>query len=161
MSVRLTTRFHGTAIETLTSSVDGITAPDVTHDKFNTVGTFSATTTIPVTEVFSDTVALVAAAKTLDFTALAGVNGTIDATGLKLQFFLFRNPTGNSAITIKDGASNGYNLFGDASGQVTIPAGGLCQFFGADLLQDVAAADAEIDITGTGTESFDVLLVFG
>lgn len=162
MAAKLTYRFQATVVETLTSQVDGVTSPDVTHDKFNEVDSLDGTTTVPVTTVFSDTVALVGGVKTLDLTSLTGVGGSIDATGLKLQLAYFRNPSTNTvALTVDVGAANGYELFGGATGKIIIPIGGRNMFFGADNLDDVAAADAEIDITGTGTESFDVVLVLG
>ena len=82
-------------------------------------------------------------------------------TGLKLQYFYFSNTTGNAVMTISDGASNGYNVFGDASGQVTIDDGCAVAGWMNDKLADVASGVKTIDLAGTGTESIDIMLVFG
>jgi hypothetical protein len=100
----------------------------------------------------------------LDLTALPATTGNIDATGLKLQCLILENPAGNSAITLGKGATNGYALFGTTN-TVTVAAhasyAGYLALFFPEGLPDVAGGAKTIDITGTGTQSFGLTLVFG
>ena len=50
-------------------------------------------------------------------------------------------------ITVKPAAANGYNLFGDASGQVTLGPGDVLAVKYNDTLPDVAAGAKDITIT--------------
>jgi hypothetical protein len=67
-------------------------------------------------------------------------------------------------MTFDVGASNGYNLFGEDSASnesVEVMPGGAVLMYHPNNTQDVGAADEEIDVTGTGTEAFSILLVAG
>ena len=163
MSVVTTLQATCTVTETLDDSVASASTPVIVHDNFNVNLTLNATSDAPATNVIGLSQALTAGAATIDLTSLTqSGGGTFDATGLKLQVFQLKNGTGNAgAVTISDGASNGYNLFGDASGQVTCGVGGHIQWYQHDKLDDVGASDAEIDLSGTGTDSFDIIMVFG
>ena len=83
-----------------------------------------------------------------------------DANGLKLQTIMITNPSGNNPITIGEGASNGYPIWG-ASNDVIYPAATDQGTKFSDSLPDVSATDKTIDITGTGTETFDVGICLG
>jgi hypothetical protein len=140
-------------------------AASLTHDAFNISQSLGAATTPVGTKIAFFELALSGGAASIDLTALPHNGGTVDGTGLKVQAALFRNPAANAAMTVKDGASNGYNIFGDSSGQVTIPghatkASAVMLFF-PEGLPDVAAGAKTIDVTGTGTEVLEVGLVLG
>ncbi len=161
MSITATLLQQLTVTETLDTGVDGVGSPVVVHNALNTTATLNASSTVPGTKVSSDTVALVAGAKTIDLTALPGVGGgTIDATGLKLQAALIKNPAGNGTLTVTKGASNGYAIWGSTY-SVQVPPGGSILAYFADQLADVAAGVKTIDFAGTGTQSFSVLFVLG
>lgn len=150
--------------ETLDVGVDGVTNLDHTLQIAGSSGSLSPTSTVPATKAWKDQGALTAGAATIDLTALARDNlPTIDMTGLKVQLVHIVNASTNSAaLTVVDGASNGYNLFGDASGQVTIPVGGQLLWFGNENLDAVATADAEIDLSSSDTDAtYDILIVAG
>jgi hypothetical protein len=59
------------------------------------------------------------------------------------------------------GAANGYNFMGDASDQLTVVSGGVALITFNDNLDEIAAADCQIDVVGTGTEQFNITLVAG
>lgn len=107
-----------------------------------------------------DIYALVTGAKTIDLRALYTVgNGTGDANGLKLQGMYFKN-LGANPMTIVGGASNGYDLFG-ASGSLAVPAGGVFSMSFADASPDVSDTDKTIDISGTGSQTFELAMILG
>lgn len=127
--------------------------------------TYDANSTVPATKVASESsVDLSAGAATIDLTALTnGFGDALDGSGLKVQLFIFVAASDNTgAITITDGASNGYNLFGDASGQVTVPVGGTLVWEADDALDDIAAGDAEIDLaSGDADATYSYIIVMG
>lgn len=122
-------------------------------------------TSPPVSVVVVSEFTLSGGAVTIDFTSLTGFNGAaIDATGLKLQYLAFINKAGNGNLSIVPGATNGYDipnassrwdLLGHASNTSWID-----QKFNDDLV-DVGSSDKTLDVNGTGTESFFVVLLFG
>lgn len=162
MAVSISPIIAFTAVETLDTGVDAAPSPNVSHSSFNLTNTIlNSASTPPVTVASYQTYALVAGALTIDLQALLGVNDEVqDATGLKLQTIIIRNPSGNSKITIGEGAVNGYPIFG-AANDLEVPADSEVGMKFADTLADVASADSEIDISGTGTESFDVGICLG
>lgn len=166
MGVTINPQLILTAVETLDKGVDAATNPKVTHDQYNVTNlNLNATSMVPVSVVSYQDYVLVAGAKTIDLTALLGVQDEIqDATGLKLQSLIFINPQGNGVMTIGEGAANGYPLFG-AGNDHEIPAhasvdGVFAQVF-PEVLADVAAADKTIDVTGTGTQTFKLGITLG
>lgn len=161
MSVEATVKLSINVEETLVTGVDDVEQPTLTHSGFSTTKKLNSTTTPPATKTYSDTVALVAGAKTLDLTSLVGTGGaTITMLGLKLQALKIKNAAGNGALTITGGASDGYNLFGAAGSMVLGAEEEVCCLYN-DTKDDVAAGDKNIDFAGTGTQEFDVQLVFG
>ena len=129
--------------------------------------TLDSGSTPPITQVWSDEFTLSAGAATLDLTALArDAQANLDLTGLKIQAYFFATPSTNTdTVTIVDGATNGYNIFGDASGQITIGASGqkgFAMFYAPETLQDVGASDKTIDLSSSDTDAtVKVLLVAG
>lgn len=162
MAVSINPTINFTAVETLDTGVDAAPSPDIVHSSFNLNNvTLNATSTVPVTTTSYQDYALVAGAITIDLTALLGVNDEIqDATGLKLQTIIINNPSGNNPITVTTGAANGFPLFGGTN-SVVIPADSTLAFYVPEGLTDVAAADKNIDVSGTGTETFKVGICLG
>jgi PKD repeat protein len=160
MAVQLS--YAGTAKiqETLASGVDGAGTPTILHSSFDDQGTLTASTTPPVTKCVVKVIALVAGAATINLATITGTNGLAqDSTGLKVQYFRVKN-LGAAAMTFTAGASEGYNLAG-ASFNMAILPGQWFIFFGNDATPDVAAADRQIDVAGTGTDTFELTLVTG
>lgn len=119
----------------------------------------------PISKAVVSEITLTAGAVTIDFTALTGANGAaVDATGLKLQYIAIINKAANAALSIVAGATNGYSL-GHASARYDLPGHAsntswIQQKFNDDLA-DVAAGAKTLDVTGTGTQSFYIALLFG
>ena len=149
--------------ETPALGLDQVTDPQVPHQITLPIPLKLDGTTVPaVTKVWSDNVALSAGAKTLDLQALVNDNlPNVDFTGLKVQVFHMSCPTANTGvITVTPGASNDYDL-GGASMSYEVSPGASLVFLFADNAPDVANADSELDFAGTGTETFDIVMVAG
>jgi hypothetical protein len=132
----------------------------VKHNQFDSSRTITADTVVPATKVSCNVVALSAGAKTLDLTALVGTNGVaLTALGLKLQVWKLKN-LGANAMTFAEGATDGYAALGAAFSFILGP-GQEAQFYLADTAPDVASGDKSIDVTGTGTQTFQNTMVFG
>ena len=158
-----------TADEVIALGLDFATDPTVPHKLTEAAaGTLTATTTPPVTKVFSDSVQLSGGVGALDLTALAGPNGTtIDFTGLKVQLVALRCATGNAAgITVdsKD-AVTGYNLFGidnaATAEKIEVLPGDAWGKKSVDTLENVDATHKDITLAGTDSDTIQVLLVAG
>lgn len=166
MAVSVSYDFILSVLETLATSpaklASGTNIP-VHHKLTGTGATLTASTTVPVTKVHSADHALTAGAETLDLTALGHLlSSTEDFTGLKVQFILIVATAGNAAaLKFEPGAATAYNIFGSATGEISVPPGGIEMFFGNDALPDVAAGAKHIDVSGTGTDSYDIIIVAG
>ncbi|HOA28101.1 MAG TPA: hypothetical protein PKG51_11380 [Arachnia sp.] len=133
----------------------------VTHSNFNTSLVLHASSTPPATKVAAFEQALTAGAATIDLTALTGANGVaVDGTGLKVQVLKIRNPDDNDPVTVAVGASNGYELAG-ADFSVAIPGGGEFTFYGNDGAPDIGLGAKTLDLSGTGAEKVEVIVVMG
>lgn len=146
--------------ETLDVGVAGVREPVVRHNNLNPRGALDAGTTPPATKhVQLAAQALVAGAKTVDLTALVGTAGaTVDGTGLKVRVLRIRN-NGVSLMTFGPGAADPYQLW--AGWSLPVPPGGAFALYMADGAGAVGAAAKNVDVAGTGTETFDLSVVFG
>jgi len=146
------------------TSVPGATDNDVVlvHNAYNDASTYDADTTVPATKVAVFEQALTSGTATIDLTSMTGTNGaTVDGTGLKPQLFKIRNKSTNAAvITIEIGASNGYTGFG-ASFSLTLGVGQTALITGNDAPADISGTVKTLDLTGTGVEILECLLVMG
>lgn len=150
--------------ETLDVGIDAVsTDPKQTHEYGDSNLTLNASSIPVVSQTWSDTVALAAGVKTLDLAALVPGNGslpTIDMTGEKVQAVYIKN-TGTNAMVFAPGGTNPYDLFGSASDRITLKAGGAHMWRGNEHLEDVDATHKTIDVAGTGSEEFEILLASG
>jgi len=167
MSVALTYRTILTALETLTAGVPDVVAAaaQITHDQFNASYTLNSGTTIPITQVSSQALALIAGSATIDLTNLPGTNGAvINGTGLQVRAIKLSNAVGNAAMTIAQGAANPYLLWGSGF-QLILPAptvnpSEIVSFF--DSAAPVIGSGAKtLLITGTGTQVLNVQILLG
>lgn len=147
-------------------SQDNSTDPDIVEEFGQTqANTLDANTTPAVTKSWSDQVSLTAGTVTLDLTALSrGTNmSTVNMNGLKVQLVKIKaKSTNTQTITIADAASNGYNLFGDASGQVTLDASGEIMQYTPELLANISSTAKDITITSNDVDAiFDIQIVAG
>ena len=151
-----------TVQETLTDDLLASGANSVQYNGLNVSQRYNSASTPPVTKVAAFSKALSSGAGTIDFTALTGTNGAaVTGLGLKVQFAKFRNPSTNTgAITIVEGATNGLALLG-AAFKIVLPVGAECSFALNDASPDIASGDRTIDLTGTGTEELECIIVMG
>lgn len=167
MSVTVTWSNDVTVAETLTSGVTGASNPIIRHNGFNApksgeaeVATLTASTTPAATKVAEGNLALTAGAYTIDLTSLTGTNGaSVTFNGLTVRNILIRNK-GAAAMTFAKGASNGYTGFGSAF-SITIPSGGVMSLYTHTLSGAVGGSSKTIDVTGTGTQTFDIIVTAG
>jgi hypothetical protein len=159
MAVSLSYAFTGTVNETLSTGVAAADNPIITFSGYNEAATLNASSSVPVAKHASFLGTLTAGALTINLTSLTGANGTVDFTGLKLQFMRIKN-LGAAFMTFSEGASNGYTLFA-ASWSLKVWPSSVYQFYFPDVAPDVAAADCTIDVAGTGTQTFEITLVAG
>jgi hypothetical protein len=147
--------------ETLATNVPAAETPVIIHGQFSSTGTLNATSTPPATKMAAQTISLTAGAVTIDLTALTGTNGaTVDGTGLKVQILKLKNRSSNAVMTFGEGASNGYEALGNAW-TLKLLAGQEIEMFLNDAAPDIASGAKTIDVAGTGTESFDFIVVMG
>lgn len=146
--------------ETLADASLASNGTDVVHDAYGLATTIKSDTLVPATKVAAGIQTLSAGALSMDLTALTGTNGaSLTALGLKLQVWLLKN-LGAAVMTFTEGASNGYAALG-ASFSFTLAQNQMAQFYLADAAPDVAAGDRIIDVAGTGTQTFQNVMVFG
>lgn len=123
----------------------------------------STTSSPAISKAWSQERALAAGADTIDLTALPEGNFAADQdfTGLKVQVALIHVlATATVAMTFSAGATNPYNLFG-ASGQIELGPDDWCLLLFDETTPDVAAGAKEIDVAGSGTESYEIQLAAG
>lgn len=163
VSAIMTAQFDVTAVLT-DPGIGGTSQNAVVYNAFDTIKlALNAASSPAITKFAVENVVLATNAKTIDLTALTGVNGAaVDATGTKLYGYLFQAPIGNGAgIKIAVGASNGYNWDG-ASSSVTLNPGETRMAIKTGNSSVVGSGAKTIDLTGTGsTDNLNVLLVFG
>lgn len=102
--------------------------------------------------------------RTIDMTSLTDLAGSaLDMTGLKVQLVLIAaNSANTAALAFTDGATDGYNIWGDASGSVTVQIGGIQYFYAADNLDEVSSSDKTIDVTSTDVDAtYQIMIVAG
>lgn len=138
------------------------TRREVLHNQYDTTKSYTATSSPAVTKVAQFSQALSGGSATIDLTSLTDSEGNaLDLTGLKCQAARFRNPSTNTgAITITEGAVNGFAL-GGASFSWILQPGQAITIDGANVTDAVGASDLAIDLAGTGSEALEVSLAFG
>jgi len=146
-----------------TFNEDALSNQTLTHGGYNLTGLLlDSGTTPPVTTVSAQDYTLSSGTKTIDLTALLGVRDTSqDCTGLKPQFLLLINPSGNNAITISGEGANGLSL-----GSAHTLNGSTIR--DTRLILDVSESFHDVDgthkllvVTGTGSQSFKLLILLG
>lgn len=127
-------------------------------------GCLRSSTTVPATNVWSDSRTLAAGADSIDLTSLSrGQLPSLDMTGSKVQLVKILAATANtSEITFGPATSNGYSLFGGSLGKLILPAGGQALLSFPDKLDDVSATKKAVSATSTDLDaSYEIILVSG
>lgn len=153
-----------TCTETLSSNVPFISTddPSIVHNGLNSTGTFDAGTTPAATEWVANEYTMSGGALTIDLTSLTGTNGrSVSLNGLRPRLVKIKNKATNAnSITIAEGASNGYPLFG-ASRSVTLLPGEELQYLYSSSCTAVGSSDKTIDISGTGSQVLQMAILAG
>ena len=120
------------------------------------------TTTPPVTKHGIGELAMVDGAATIDLRTLLNAAGAaVDGNGLKVQAVIFVGKVGNAnPIKVAVGDTTGYELAG-ADFAVTLKAGDFAVLGFKDSLADIDATHKILDVTGTGTQVLQYLIVMG
>lgn len=162
MSVSLTHKMIHNLRETRTLSGASDDRFDVLYDQFNVDKVLDADSTPAITKGFADTLTLSTGTLTLDLTSLAdGDFATKTFNGLKLVTLHVKNPSTNANdITLAEGASNGYPLFG-AGWTITLRPGEAFSWESAGDAPAVGSGDKEIDISGTGSQEVQISMTAG
>ncbi len=162
MSTTISAAYESKITVTETFSEAIATDNTATFAALNQTGTLTASSTVPATKHATFDFPMTAGSATINLAALTGVNSdeVVVGTGLKVQALKFTNkPTNANAITIAEGAANGYALMGAFT--ITLQVGQSVLFLGNDAAPDVAAGDRLLDITGTGSQVLQVHVVLG
>ena len=150
-----------TLVETLTTNVAGSSQPRLTHDNFGKSVTLNSASTPAAAYVASGTQALTAGAYTIDLTSLPATGGgTQSFSTKKLRGYLLDNPSTNSGtFTFTIGASNGHTI-GTNWKETLLPGQAVLKYMytGGETID---ATHKTLDVTGSGTESFNFRLVAG
>jgi len=123
---------------------------------------FDGTSGDAVTKSFKKRVTMSTGAATLDLTALvdATLSSNIDMTGLKLKMLRLKVPSTNAnSVTVAPGASNGYTGWVGSGGVTLSPKDSFSKVCHGGIAVD--GTHKTIDITGTGSQVIDVVMLFG
>ncbi len=126
--------------------------------------TYNATSTPAVTVESKFTATLSTGALTIDLTALPDdVNGTVDTTGLKVNFLRLENTSTNAnKIVASNGASNPYRIDGATTAwSITLAPGQVAQLELNAAGDTVASGHKTIDLAGTGSQTLKVHVALG
>lgn len=161
MAVELTYNSEVTVKKTLEGAYAGASSPIVVYDGLNTRASLTASTSVPVTKSALFIQGLTSGTATIDLTSVTDVYGeVVNFNGLKIQAFKVKGYSNAAAITLTEGASNGYELGGN-TWKVAVQAGQEFTFYGNELTPDVGGSTKTIDLSGTGTQQVLIEIVGG
>lgn len=122
----------------------------------------TSATTIDAELVYSGMTTLSDGSATLDLKALTNAEGdTIVTEGKKVRVFKAKATSTNAnALTLAAGASNGY-LLGGAAWKFALSASDSIMTIHNNNAPAVGDSSKNIDLTGTGAQSVDIVIVFG
>lgn len=165
MSIAVTVRTHITVVDTDAGVYISSDDATRTYDGMNTTSSYTASTTPPVTKFSAGTITLSSGTGSVNLAALSGrtADETVVGTGLKVQTVKLRNKSTNAnAITIAEGASNGHPLLGAAFSIILQPSQSITfANEGVDTGTDIASGDRVWDVTGTGSQVLEYMIVMG
>jgi hypothetical protein len=145
MAGNVTTVLSTRGAEEVAASIGGT---DQFGGKIERTVTDSGSTDFPYFGEF----ALTAGALTLDLTALPRTGRTaLDLTGQMVVSVTIEN-LGANAMTFRTGASTGYAI------NLDVPGLGVAYSRGAGGFGEVGASNSDVDVVGTGTQSFRIIL---
>jgi hypothetical protein len=153
--------------ETVAGDLDLAVDRTITHETDETTrDTLNASSTVAVSQCFSDDITLTGGTATLDLTSLTGPAAvTVTFDGLKVQLAKFACPSDNAAaVLIQKGDATAYNLLGTdnaSSETLEVLPGGWMGLGHNDEAEDVDATHKDVKFTGTAGDKIEVILVAG
>ena len=112
--------------------------------------------------VYSVTQALSGGSATIDLKSISNTEGTTIVTeGKKIRAFVAQATSDNAnALTLADGASNGYQMLGDGW-TIALEASDVFAVYLGDNAPAIGDSAKTIDLSGTGSQSVDIVIIFG
>lgn len=164
-TIAVTLRTHLDVVDTDAGFYVDSTDATRTYNGLDTTASLTSSTTPPVTKFSAGQIVMGGGTGSVDLSLLAGrsADETVVGTGLKVQAFKLRNLSTNAnSITIAEGASNGHPVLGAAFKMILQP-GQSVTFTneGVDSGTDVAGADKIWDVTGTGSQVLEYMIILG
>ncbi len=144
---------------TVSPAVPSVASPLV-HTGFNTSENLDSTTTPAVTKAAYFVHTCTGGTDTIDLTALTHNGAAVTLNGLRVEIMKVKSKAGNAVVTISEGASNGYELKGNAF-TYKLLAGQEDLFKGKDATPVVGGSAKTIDIVGTAGNQLEILIVAG
>ncbi len=147
--------------ETITSGLgSGVQDAQITH-KMSVSASLTPSTSTPVSSAASFAVTLSGGTADIDLNAVTMANGvTADWTGIKLQALGMQVGTSEAVMTIATGASSAY-AFGGAAFSCEVEPGGTLMLYQNEAAPDISTSARYLRVSGTGTQSCQVLLLGG
>lgn len=149
------------ALDTIVLGLDLAANPNVTYGipELNS-GQMSDASAVPADSAWGDTRALVAGADSVNLAALArGALATLDLTGKRLRAVkVVADPDNADALAFTPGAANGFVGFPEFT---LGPGEGAMFVFASDDKDAVGAANRTVDVAGTGTDAYSIVIVAG
>lgn len=150
-------------VETFNGSFVNPKNNNSTFDQLSTALGLTGTTTVPVSKWTGFSQALTAGAATIDLTNMPGITPSevVNGTGLRCQIIKVQNPATNAnSITFKTGGTNGHTVFGSTF-SVTLAPGDEALLYGNNSTVTIASGNKTFDITGTGAQALNFVVVMG
>ena len=138
-----------------------LTDVEVTHN-LNDDHTLTSASTVDVELVYSATQALSGGTATIDLKSISDTEGnTIVTEGKKVRAIKVKATSDNAnALTLSEGAANGYELFGDGW-KIALEAGDHFLAYLGDNAPAISSSTKDIDLSGTAVQSVDIEIIFG
>lgn len=146
---------------TLTTGVENVATPNI-RLAVGEVTSLTASTTPDAENGVASRLSLTAGSLTVDLTAISDVNGaTTTLTGKIVRALLFHN-RGAATMTFAKGASNGLDSLSGTWSMALLAGEKRCiDLTDCTAPNAISASNKTIDVTGTGTDSFDIGVVVG
>jgi D-alanyl-D-alanine carboxypeptidase len=124
--------------------------------------TLSSGSSVDAEVVYMGTITLSDGSATVDLKALENSEGdTIVTEGKNVRAIMARaTATNTGAFSLADGASNGYQMFGNTFLIALNDSNWFLSYLGADA-PAISDTSKTIDCAGTGSESCKVIIIFG
>lgn len=133
----------------------------ITH-RINISKMLTSATTPDGELVYSVTQALTAGSATIDLKSISNTEGTtITTEAKKVRAFAAKATSDNAnPLTLTVGASNGYTMLG-AGWKVILSASDTFAVYLGDNAPAISDSVKTIDLSGTGSQSVDIVIIFG